>query len=78
MAYGLGTEYIHTEKPGSRIKWYIISNMEADEKVEAAFDASWDTLSETDREARRALFWEPLEEGSHRDDMTRINHYAHK
>ena len=78
VAYGLDTAYIHTEKPGDRMSWYIISNMEADEKVEAAFDAAWDTLSETDREARRALFWEMIEEGSHRDDMTRIIHYAHK
>ncbi|HUV13161.1 MAG TPA: hypothetical protein VMY18_05930 [Acidobacteriota bacterium] len=78
VSYGLDTAFIHTEKPGDRMSWYIISNMEADEKVEAAFDASWDKLSETEREARRALFWELTEEGSHRDEMTRIIHYAHK
>jgi hypothetical protein len=78
VAYGLDTEYIHTEKPGDRMSWYIISNMEADEKVEAAFDAAWEKQSEIDREARQALFWELTEEDSHRDDMTRIIHYSHK
>lgn len=78
VAYGLDTEYIHTEKPGGRTSWYIIPNMEADAKVEAAFDASWEKLSETERESRRALFWEMTEEGSHRDDMTRIMHYSHR
>jgi len=78
VAYGLDTELIHTTKPGGRAGWYIISNMEADEKVEAAFDASWEKMSETERDARQALFRGLTEEGAHRDDMTRIIHYSHK
>jgi hypothetical protein len=77
-AYGLDTQFIHTEEPGSMMSWYIIPNIEADEKVGDAFDAAWEKVSEADRDARQAKFRSLTERSGHRDDMTRIIYYAHK
>lgn len=78
VSYSLSRQHYHTEKPGLMTTWYAIADMAMDEKVDAAFEASWGGLDEIEGKARRALFREMMETGSHRDMMNRIIHLQAK
>jgi hypothetical protein len=74
LAYGMDVEFIHTEAPGGFSVWRAVPSLEADAKVRAAIRAN-DTRTPEERQAmRQALFVE----GSHRDSMSQIIHYAVK
>lgn len=78
VAYNVGTDYIHStaDSLGSTWTWYILENLEADEKVEAAFEAARNALGKADRAARQHYFWSLIEKESHRDDFTRVHHFV--
>ena len=80
VAYGLDSPLHHTsaDSLGRMTSWYVLENMDADAKVDAAFDAAREKLSETEREGRTELYWSLVHEDSHRDDFTRLIHYRTK
>jgi hypothetical protein len=78
VSWGLDAEYIHTEAPGGIWSWYIPADIGQNEAIDAAFEGSWSGLDEVEREARAAMMRELTDEGSLRDAMTRIIHYAVK
>lgn len=78
VAWGLDAEYIHTEAPGGMWAWYILADIGLNEEIDAAFEGSWSGLDEVEREARSAMMRDLTVEGSHRDAMTRIIHFAVK
>jgi hypothetical protein len=80
VAYILDTPYFHTseESLGSVWTWYILRDLSDQHKVDAAFDSARDKLSPVDRSSRRLLYWDTIEEGSHRDGMSRLIHYQSK
>jgi hypothetical protein len=80
VAYGLDTPVHHTSEQslGATTSWYVLENMDADAKVDAAFDAAREKLTETERKARTELYWSLVVEDSHRDDFTRLIHYRTK
>lgn len=74
LAYGIDVEFIHTEAPGRITYWRVVPSLEADAKVRAAIRAN-DTRTPAERQAMRQAL---VVEGSHRDSMSRIIHYAVK
>ncbi len=80
VAYGLDTPYHHTseESLGMMVTWYVVADMAADAKVDAAFEAAQAKRTETERAALRDHFWGMSVEGSHRDFFTRLIHYQRK
>lgn len=80
VSYVLDTPYFHTseESFGSVWTWYVLRDLSDQHKVDAAFSAARDKLSPAERESRRLLYWDTIEEGSHRDAMTRLIHYQSK
>lgn len=80
VAYGLDTPVHHTSEQslGFTLAWYILENMDADAKVDAAFDTAREKLTETERTASNELYWSLVVEDSHRDDFTRLIHFRTK
>lgn len=78
VAFGLTVEEISTDKPGGHESWYNAPNAEALDKVKAAFRANWGEEDEEGRRARWASIRDVIEEGSHREQMTHLIHYATK
>lgn len=72
IGYTLEVEHFHTSAPGSFTNWYVLEDLAAEEKVEAAFDAAWEKLSAQDRDARMSLYESFGDWSSHRDYMNRI------
>ncbi|MEW5980379.1 MAG: hypothetical protein AB1898_31715 [Acidobacteriota bacterium] len=78
VGYALSNEYIHTEKPGSFVTVIVVSNADALDKVEAAFESSYQKRSALERQAVQKAYEDVIEEGSHRDGMFQIFRYASK
>jgi hypothetical protein len=77
VSYGLDSRYHHTEEDslGSYSAWYIVEDLAAEEKIEAAFEAASEKESAVDRAAGQNHFMRLVVEGGHRDGMTRIHRY---
>lgn len=77
VSYGLDSRYHHTEEDslGSYTAWYIVEDLAAEEKIEAAFEAAREKDSAVDRRAGQNHFWKLVVEGAHRDGITRILRY---
>lgn len=80
VAYGLDEPRHHTSEDslGQMVSWYVTESMDADVKVDAAFEASRADLSEAERTAQREEYWSLVVENSHRDDFTRLIHFRTK
>lgn len=78
LCYGLDVDMIHTGEPGTHTEWVGLPSAEAHTKMRAAFRADRDRRSEEERRAIQEAFWSHVVEGSHRDGMSTIVHYAAK
>jgi len=76
VAFGLTVEEISTGKPGGHESWYFTANAEGIDKVKAAFRADWGEEDKEGRRARWASIKDVVEEGTHREQMTNLIHYA--
>lgn len=77
VAYVLDSPYFHTSEAslGSTWTWYVLRDLSDEHKVEEAFSAARGKLSQAERDSRRVHYLEMIEEGSHRDAMTRLIHF---
>ena len=78
VAYGLTTEEAVTDEPGWHTSWYITTNADGIDAVEAAFDADWKAMDEEGRRARRASVMGTVAPDSYRSGMTELLHFAIK
>lgn len=76
--YGMSTEAIDTENPAGHTWWYVVSDADGLDAVDAAFDASWDDMDSEGRRERWAGIMDVVEEGSYHEDMTSIIHWSTK
>jgi hypothetical protein len=69
IGYSLGTEAVHTEKPG--MVWTIVTmtDLGAKDKVNAAFRAANEKVPEAERNLVEKMYDEVTEPGSHRDSL---------
>ena len=74
LSYEVSSQYVHTEDPRWRYVWTVTPNAEAQDKVEAAFNA----VFEKDGTAIRAAFGSVSIRSEHRDVFGRVLNYAHK
>jgi hypothetical protein len=74
LGFDVASEYVHTQDPDSRALWYITPSAEADDKVNAAFEAVWDRDGAALIPASEAV----AVRSEHRDSFWRFKAYAHK
>jgi hypothetical protein len=72
VAYGLSTETVTTDHPTGHWSWYIVSDADGLDAVDAAFDASWEEEDEEGRRARWTSITDVVEEDTYRESMTSI------
>ncbi len=76
MSYGVDHELFHTEEPGAMFVWYVIADMAAEDKVDQAFNAARDKLSQEERDAQRKAMDELTKREKHRDSLSLIRYYS--
>ncbi|UCF35443.1 MAG: hypothetical protein JSU96_11390 [Acidobacteriota bacterium] len=72
VGYTLETEWAHTSEPGEVITWYLVEDLAAEEKVDAAFAAVWESLNEVERNARMTYWRDMTVAGHHRDLLDQV------
>jgi hypothetical protein len=76
LAYGIDSEMIHTEEPGGFVRWYVLPDLAAEDKVNAAFAAAREKMTQEERDAMSRSMQELTQPEKHRDFLTVILHYA--
>ncbi len=68
--YSFDVEAVHTSAPGTM--WLIVNlpNLAAKDKVRAAFNAAWEKMPETEREAIDKVYDDTFDASAHRDFLT--------
>jgi hypothetical protein len=74
LGYGLATPAIHRGENWTFMSWTSIGSLAALDKVEAAFDAADDAMSEADRKARQQRYEEGSDWSGHRDQTLMVVH----
>jgi len=74
VAYGISSEAVVTEDPMGIEWWYVMADADGFDKVEAAFDASWEAMDKEGRRARWVSIMDTVEEDSYRSWLTTIIH----
>lgn len=78
VGYSLDVEDTHTDNPGIRMMVTVTPNIEADDKVGAAFDAAGAKRTPDERKALQAAFEANVEGAAHRDLFARVIRYWQK
>ena len=78
LAYGRSREEISTEPENRQTSWYVTADLAGVDKVNAAFDAMRDALSEEKRRERRTSIWDITEPDSFREYTSQYRHWAIK
>jgi len=74
VAYGISSEAVVTDSPSMINWWYVMADADGFDKVEAAFDASWDDMDGEGRRARWLSIMDTVEADSYRSWVTTIDH----
>lgn len=78
LSYSIDVEQIHTENPGWRYVVYVAPNIEAVDKVNAAFRALIEKRSPEERRGIGEAFADVTVAGAHWDLLAQVLGYAHK
>lgn len=78
LAYSVDVEDVHTLPPSMRMVVTLTPTVEADDQVNAAFDAAAAKLTPQERQTRTLMMDNLLEPGTHRDQYKRVIRYWHK
>ena len=74
LAWGVDVQYIHTADPGYRKVWYVVPDLDAAAKVDAALEE----MFTTDGAALQSAVAAVGDFSKHRDSLGKIIHYAIK
>ncbi len=78
VAYGRSREEITTDAEDRRTSWYVVGDLTAHQKVQAALSQTWERLTGEQQRARWASIWEFATPGTYREYMSRLVHWAIK
>ena len=73
-AYGISSEAIVTGHPMHTSWWYVMNDADGFDKVDEAFDASWEGMDKEGRRARWVSIMDTVDEDTYRSWVTSIIH----